>query len=88
LGRGGRPAVLGEIRRLVVRMAEENPTWGYTRMVGAQERGPSGQPVDGGGGADPEGARVCARARETHVMGDFSKIGKLLLAVPTSARIP
>jgi transposase InsO family protein len=27
--------VLAEIRRLVVRMAEENPTWGYTRIVGA-----------------------------------------------------
>ena len=24
-----------EIRRLLVRMAEENPTWGYTRIVGA-----------------------------------------------------
>src|SRR5450759_2291090 len=33
--RGGRPGVLAEIRRLVVRMAEENPTWGYTRSVGA-----------------------------------------------------
>jgi hypothetical protein len=33
--RGGRPGVRAEIRRLVVRMAEENPTWGYTRMVGA-----------------------------------------------------
>jgi putative transposase len=33
--RGGRPAVLAEIRRLVVRMAEDNPTWGDTRMVGA-----------------------------------------------------
>ena len=33
--RGGRPGVLVEIRRLVVRMAEENPTWGYTRIVGA-----------------------------------------------------
>jgi transposase InsO family protein len=32
--RGGRPGVLAEIRRLVVRMAEENPTWGYTRIVG------------------------------------------------------
>jgi putative transposase len=33
--RGGRPGVLAEIRRLVVRMAEDNPTWGYTRIVGA-----------------------------------------------------
>jgi len=29
------PSVLAEIRRLVVRMAEENPTWGYTRILGA-----------------------------------------------------
>jgi putative transposase len=34
-GRSGRPGVLAEIRRLVVRMAEENPTWGYTRIRGA-----------------------------------------------------
>ena len=33
--RGGRPGVLVEIRRLVVRMAAENPTWGYTRILGA-----------------------------------------------------
>jgi putative transposase len=33
--RGGRPGVLAEIQRLVVRMAEENPTWGYTRILGA-----------------------------------------------------
>jgi putative transposase len=31
----GRRGVLPEIRRLVVRMAEENPTWGYTRIQGA-----------------------------------------------------
>ena len=30
-----RRGVLAEIRRLVVRMAEENPTWGYTRILGA-----------------------------------------------------
>ena len=33
--RGGRPGVLVEIRRLVLRMAEENPTFGYTRIRGA-----------------------------------------------------
>src|SRR6476469_5393234 len=30
-----RRQVLTEILRLVVRMAEENPTWGYTRIQGA-----------------------------------------------------
>src|ERR1700730_8532336 len=30
-----RQGVITEIRRLVVRMAEENPTWGYTRIRGA-----------------------------------------------------
>ena len=34
-GRPSRRGVLAEIRRLVVRMAEENPTWGYTRIRGA-----------------------------------------------------
>jgi putative transposase len=33
--RPGRRGVLVEIRRPVVRMAEENPTWGYTRIQGA-----------------------------------------------------
>jgi putative transposase len=33
--RPGRPSVLPEIRRLVVRMATENPRWGYTRLQGA-----------------------------------------------------
>ena len=31
----GRHGILAEIRHLVVRMAEENPTWGYTRIQGA-----------------------------------------------------
>jgi putative transposase len=33
--RPGRPNVLPEIRRLVLRMATENPDWGYTRLQGA-----------------------------------------------------
>jgi len=33
--KAGRRGVLLEIRRLVVRIAEENPTWGYTRIQGA-----------------------------------------------------
>jgi hypothetical protein len=33
--RPSRRGVLAEIRRLVVRMAEENPIWGYTRIQGA-----------------------------------------------------
>jgi len=31
----GRPGVHAEIRALVLRMAAENPTWGYTRLQGA-----------------------------------------------------
>ena len=33
--RVGRPGVMREIRELVVRMAEENPSWGYARIQGA-----------------------------------------------------
>ena len=33
-GRPGRPPVGGEIRELVLRLARENPRWGYQRIVG------------------------------------------------------
>jgi transposase len=32
--RRGRPAVAAELRVLVVRLARENPTWGYRRVHG------------------------------------------------------
>jgi Integrase core domain. len=32
--RRGRPATCAEIRRLAIRLAEENPTWGYRRVHG------------------------------------------------------
>jgi putative transposase len=33
-GRNGRPPIGGEIRALVLRLARENPRWGYQRIVG------------------------------------------------------
>jgi transposase len=33
--KGGRPRVDEVIEKLVLRMVEENPTWGYDRLVGA-----------------------------------------------------
>jgi hypothetical protein len=40
----GRPCVAEEIELLVVRMAEENPTWGYRRIQGALAN--LGHPID------------------------------------------
>lgn len=31
----GRPRTAVDIRQLIVQMAEENPSWGYTKIVGA-----------------------------------------------------
>ena len=67
----GRRGVLLEIRRLVVRMAEENPTWGYTRIQGAlEERRPSRGPLDDS--ADPEGGGPAARPAAPDLVADVS----------------
>jgi hypothetical protein len=34
-GRGRRPGLQAHLRALVIRMATQNPTWGYTRIQGA-----------------------------------------------------
>ena len=36
----GRPPTAKDIRELIVRVARENPTWGYTRLRGALLHGP------------------------------------------------
>ena len=36
--RAGRPSSKPDIAALVVRMANENPTWGYTRIRGGLKR--------------------------------------------------
>ncbi|MDZ7676682.1 MAG: helix-turn-helix domain-containing protein [Acidimicrobiales bacterium] len=36
--RPGRPPVDPELRRLIVRLAEDNPTWGYRRVHGELHR--------------------------------------------------
>ena len=46
----GRPPTAKDIRELIVRVAQENPTWGYTRLRGAlknlgHELGRSGQTI-------------------------------------------
>jgi transposase InsO family protein len=35
--RPGRPGIMRELSSLMVRMASENPTWGYTRIQGARK---------------------------------------------------
>jgi hypothetical protein len=36
----GRPGVMKEIRELMVRIAGENPSWGYARIQGALKHAP------------------------------------------------
>ena len=33
--KAGRPLIVGEIKELILKLARENPSWGYTRIQGA-----------------------------------------------------
>ena len=69
--RVSRRGVLAEIRRLVVRMAGENPTWGlHADTRRPQECRPSRRPLHGR--ADPERGGPAARAGAADVVADVS----------------
>ena len=81
----GRCNVL-EIRRLVVRMAEENPSWGYTRILGAlKKRGAPRGAIDDS--AHPEGGGPAARTAAADLLADVlaERTGAASLA-PISSR--
>ena len=67
----GRRGVLLEIRRLVVRMAEENPTWGYTGIQGALKN--VGHRVAINDSAHPQGGRSSTRTAAADLMADVSQ---------------
>ena len=70
-GRAGRPNVLPEIRRLVLRMATENPGRSYMRLQGALKRSwPSSGAIDGRD--DSQAIRRPAEPRAADVVADLS----------------
>ncbi len=67
--RAGRPKTAVEIERLILRMARDNPRWGYTRIRGALRNLDRAQHDQ----ADPSRERVRPRpaAEEGDVVGDL-----------------
>jgi putative transposase len=57
--RSGRPAISADIRELVLRVARENPRWGYQRIVG--ELAGVGEHLCDDGSYDPAAGRHAAR---------------------------
>lgn len=80
--RQGRPGVLAEIRRLVLRMATENPSWGYTRIQGAEERGSSRGSIKHC--EHPEGRRHSAESRAAV---QLAHVSSSTLVRPCSGRL-
>jgi len=80
--RPGRPGVLAEIRRLVVRMGTENPSWVYTRIQGAEERGPSGGSIHDR--EHPEGRR---HSTELRAAEQLAHVSSSTLVRPCSGRL-
>src|SRR2546427_2497634 len=77
VSRPGRRGVLKEIQHLVVRMAGENPTWGYTRIQGALKNvGHRVGAIDDS--AHPEGDGLSAGTAAADLMADVleSALGK------------
>ena len=67
-----RRGVLEEIKRLVVRMAAENSTWGYTRIQGALDNlGPPGRARDGSQCVEAQRHRAVPGAEQANDMVDF-----------------
>jgi hypothetical protein len=62
--KAGRPKTAVEIEQLIIRMARDNPRWGYTRIRGALRNQ-----------ANPPRKRVrpCSASEEEHVVGDLSE---------------
>jgi putative transposase len=69
-GRSSRQGVIAEIRRLVVRMAEEHPSWGYTDPWRTQGSRTSRRPIHDC--ADPEGAWHSTSAGAADIVADIS----------------
>src|SRR3569833_3280298 len=67
----GRPPMMAELGKLIVKMAIENPSWGYTRIQGAlanlrhaggRGAGGGGRGARGGGPAPRRGGRAAGAA--------------------------
>jgi hypothetical protein len=78
----GRPRIDREVERLIIRMAEENRSWGYDRIVGALPNWDTpGQTPDHLGRIHSDSPRVARRNGHFRGRGPYARIGDLLRAV-------